>query len=404
MTISYSMTGKAPSRILSVTYPDGDMATIPESHEQFQRILDLTISGGEEEEIRDLVNIVVGAGRKLRILSERVSLKGNKLLFDGDPIHGTIVDAIVDLAANDSENLPAAVNFLEKVKTNPSVDSIHALWDWLNNRELHFAPDGDFFAYKMTEGYGENRTSIHSGTAYVNGEEVTGKIPNPDGAVVTMARSSVDADGTVHCSTGLHAATHRYATGTFSNRGDLILVKINPRDVVSVPHDESFRKLRVCRYVVVGPVSGRLDESIYIQPTLEEEPDEDGLDTDEEPDYFEDDHVEEEIGEDEAKAPEGFKFGDLVQQPTFSAINGEDGTLTVVGPVALTHDQWREEHGFSPLEEKGVPLPKPEEAEKPAEKPQEPLRQPNGRFTKAGALYEAKAAQRDALGRFKKNA
>jgi hypothetical protein len=46
--------------------------------------------------------------------------------------------------------------------------------------------------------------------------------------------------------------------------GDVILVKIHPRDVVSVPdHDAS--KIRVCRYEVIGMAESRLDERLYVE-------------------------------------------------------------------------------------------------------------------------------------------
>jgi hypothetical protein len=419
--INFSMTGTSPYRDLSVTYNVSDFATIPETHEQFQKILDLLLSGSAtDEKVAELVDVFKGAAKRLTVLSERVSTRGRELLFDGDPIHGEIVETILDLVASgDADKLKSVVNFLEKVKTNPDIRTIDGLLKWINNKDLIIAEDGDFLAYKGCRGIGDQRTSKHSGKAFVNGEEITGFIPNPDGAVVSMPRSTVDDGGYNMCSTGLHVATHSFAKNFSSGDGDTVLVKINPRDVVSVPGDESFQKLRVCRYTVLHAVAGRLDDKIYVQPALEAPSEEtleeakaaaeevvaddefydaqakleDALGIDDS--FYEDDEDTDEVYIEDDEDEESPKLEELASRPSPFEAPTVDEIKELLKPVY--------EYGsveYYEAKEKGEEF---EVAEKAPEKPQEPLRQPNGRFTKAGALYEAKAAQRDALGRFKKN-
>jgi hypothetical protein len=77
----------------------------------------------------------------------------------------------------------------------------------------------------------------------------------------------------VGCHTGLHAGTWDYAT-TFS--GDtLLLVKVNPRDVVSVPTDCNWQKIRTCRYTVVDVVTERVGGSFYGDEVEVDESDDD---------------------------------------------------------------------------------------------------------------------------------
>jgi hypothetical protein len=119
----------------------------------------------------------------------------------------------------------------------------------------------------------------------VDGVEVKGRIPYVDGSVVTMPRSAVGDNRNIACSTGLHAGTYSYASGY----GDtLILVKINPRDVVSVPNDSSGQKLRVSRLVVLNETTERLKSRYHktapepVEEVEEEENEEEFLYTDEE--------------------------------------------------------------------------------------------------------------------------
>ena len=48
------------------------------------------------------------------------------------------------------------------------------------------------------------------------------------------------------------AGSYNYAKGYASNGGNLMVVEINPADVVSVPYDCECQKLRTYKYKVVG--------------------------------------------------------------------------------------------------------------------------------------------------------
>ena len=272
----FSMAGSTPDRTLSLIYVSGDTATVPESHPRFEELLNLVLSGAEDEEVSDLVDVMLAVTKRVAQLSERVSIKGRTVLFDGDPIHGELSEVLYELfEAGNPESMRPVVNFLEKASTNPSGKSVDELYRWITKGDLIIHEDGDFLAYKGCRvGVDGVRTSIHeSGTAFVNGEEITGYIPNPDGAVITMPRSDVDDNTHEACSTGLHAGTHAYAQkflSWHSGPQEMLLVKINPRDVVSVPTDDLDQKLRTCRYVVQEVVEGRRSSRVYIQEELPE--------------------------------------------------------------------------------------------------------------------------------------
>ena len=80
-----------------------------------------------------------------------------------------------------------------------------------------------------------------------------------------MTRSKVDDDRGRGCSYGLHAGALNYVAGYGSlESGDkIVIVKINPKDVVSVPSDCNYEKLRTCRYEVVGEYQGELLKPLY---------------------------------------------------------------------------------------------------------------------------------------------
>lgn len=261
----FSLSGDDKGKTLAIIFNDGSTEIISESHVSFKALLNAFLEGGKDEvEILELTQVIETTQKKLTELSERVSILDNKILFDGDEVNGHLMDVIKDLFANgDTIELAPLVKFLEKASTNPSLESIDDLYRWVNNGDLVIDDDGDFVAYKGVYGSDE-RFSTHSGTAFVDGIEINGRIPYVDGSIVTMPRSSVGDNRDIACSTGLHAGTYRYASGY----GDtLILVKINPRDVVSVPNDSSGQKLRVSRLVVLNETTERL-ESRYVKTNV----------------------------------------------------------------------------------------------------------------------------------------
>lgn len=192
-------------------------------------------------------------------LSERVAITKGVLTLDRDPIKGVIAEHILQLVTAD-QNVAPVVRFLEKVATNLQQQSRDNLYQWLSSAGLTLCEDGDFIGYKGVQKLHDADTtptgaakylSSSSGHAYVNGIEHRGQIPTGPNTVVEMPRSEVTFDPGVSCSAGLHVGTFSYAGGFGSVR---LVVKVNPRDVVSVPLWEH-EKMRVCRYMVLQEVS-----------------------------------------------------------------------------------------------------------------------------------------------------
>ena len=67
---------------------------------------------------------------------------------------------------------------------------------------------------------------------------------------VRIPYDEVDNDKNNTCSFGLHVGSQEYATNF---QGDCcILVKVNPKDVVSVPTDYNGQKLRCCAFTPIA--------------------------------------------------------------------------------------------------------------------------------------------------------
>lgn len=161
---------------------------------------------------------------------------GGVVHFDSMPLPVDINNRVVEMAAKGEDPTPVML-FWERLQKNPSWRSVEQLWRFLNNVGIPLTEDGCFLAYKAVKA---DFKDVYSGT-----------IDNTPGQVVTMPRNQISDDPDQTCHYGLHVGALEY-TGNFHSGGRMVICKVDPADVVCVPNDHSFQKMRVCKYVVVG--------------------------------------------------------------------------------------------------------------------------------------------------------
>jgi hypothetical protein len=247
------MVGSGEDAQIAVFLSNGETLQATSDNPSFRAICQAAIDG--DEDIAKLFDTAEVVARSFKSLSGRVSTDGGKVYLDGDELHGTLVQHILESIAVGADETPL-VNFLENMALNPNPKAVAQVYDWLQASEgFTLDPEGYIRGYKgvCAQEPDGSFLSIHSGRARVNGVEVVGQIPNRVGDVIEMPRSQVQDDPSRGCSTGLHVGTFDYANG-FA-RGNLLEVRVNPRDIVSVPTECSAQKMRVCRYEVVGTIA-----------------------------------------------------------------------------------------------------------------------------------------------------
>jgi len=215
-------------------------------HINYRMILDILPTASSEELLK-----VVDIEKAVATFSDGlVEIKNGQVTYEGEVVHGSISKRILEFM---SKGLPfqPLVNFLNNLMENPSMQSQKELYDFLEHEHLPITEDGHFLAYKAV------RSDYK--------DKYRGTFDNSVGQVVKMQRAKVDDDRARGCSDGLHAGALNYVAGYGSvESGDrIVIVKINPRDVVSVPSDCNCEKLRTCRYEVVGEYQGELLKPLY---------------------------------------------------------------------------------------------------------------------------------------------
>lgn len=179
---------------------------------------------------------------------EGIEVKDGNLYVFGDPVHSTVATRVLSFleAGLDCVHL---FKFILKLNLNPSKRAVDELYTFLEHRALPITDNGNFLAYKAVR---MDYTDKH-----------TGKFLNTVDSVLEMPRNKVDDNKEVGCSYGFHAGTIEYARDFWGGNGHIMLVEINPVDVVSIPTDCQFQKLRTCKYKVVGEYEIDLTDPLY---------------------------------------------------------------------------------------------------------------------------------------------
>lgn len=223
---------------------------------------------------------------KLNTLSSntvgRFTVNDTGVNFDGEPLEDSLSTHILKMldqsgTPRNRANWEAFAKFVENLYTNTDQFVREQLFSWMNNEANYstgftLTSDGCFIAYKGCGLRGETPVSGWRGHAIVdedpgNDSELVEyddeQIPNVPGTVILMPRQEVQNNPEVGCAVGLHVATMEFARGYASNGGVILSLKVNPKDVVSVPTECDAQKVRVCRYEVLEVVDEVYSDCTY---------------------------------------------------------------------------------------------------------------------------------------------
>lgn len=240
---------------VSFTSPDGRVTNIDSSHKNWEKILDGIRELQRETradplspavaELHDKLSELADAGNAKGINAAghgRVVVKQGVVYYDDEPIRSAITDRIIWGLSEGFDMLPY-MRFLDNAMDNPSARAVDEMYGFMEKHNMGITDDGYILGYKKIR---ENFTDIWSG-----------KFDNSPGQTIKMRRNQVDDNPTRTCSKGLHFCSMAYLPHFGSGPGHrIIIVKVNPRDIVSVPLDYNHAKVRCCEYTVLSEYTG----------------------------------------------------------------------------------------------------------------------------------------------------
>lgn len=232
----------------------GEPHTVHRSSELYDKVRHALKDNISDDEMLLLLNPVVedevvasvdACGNK--VLGS-VKIENGIVTYNGEVVDDAVANRIKTLV---SEDLPVdgMLKFVARLYNNVSFRVRKELMSFIDRNGLTVDSDGKIIAYKAVR--------------HDYFDKYTGTISNHVGAEVKMDRQNVDDDFDRHCSSGLHAGDLRYIYWYGNGNDRIVVVKIDPEDVVCIPKDCDCRKMRVCRYVVVGDYNGELKQHVY---------------------------------------------------------------------------------------------------------------------------------------------
>lgn len=218
---------------------DGEQLSVTTEHPNYHRVCrEIENEQSDFSVLKELIDIK-RAILKVQDGKVEFDLENETIKYDDVEFHDKDFCNRVLRLMKEGQDIQYLVNFLKNVGENPSYRAMMETFKFICNEGMPITSDGCFLGYK---GLNDNYYDVYTNT-----------VDNtPDGREISMPRKDVDDNSSIGCSHGYHVGSYRYAKGWA--KGKIILVKVNPRDVVSVPNHEC-EKMRVCKYTCVSDIS-----------------------------------------------------------------------------------------------------------------------------------------------------
>lgn len=322
---------------------NGKPFSVSSSHNNFEKIKQKLMNREHNEDV--LVRLVNEQAYETQTklekenLSDKVYVKDGFVWYEDQVIHNSLTERIIQMQRRNL-NIEPMKKFLENLMENPSRESILELYGFLEKNTLPITPDGHFLAYKKVR---SDFRDIYTGTK-----------DNSPGSVVTMPREAVNPNRSETCSTGLHFASYDYMGSYGVGDGTVIVVvKINPRDVVSIPTDYNNAKGRCCRYEVIAALDQTQLLNDYVDDDRSYRDDYDPYEDEDEEmmeGYFDEEDYTDPVGYGDEKN-EPWPEGDWVTFENIDGVKIQGYVIRIVNPLEYPADvlwEYVEEHGIDP--------------------------------------------------------
>lgn len=219
----------------SITVFSNGVHIFPSSHLFYKEICQ-AVKDGDVNKLTKLVN--------KKATKEGLEVLDDEILWNGEPLHGTAVTRLFKAKADGFDTTPI-INFLKNCQLNPFPQVVAGLYDFLESRSLPLTEDGCFIGYKYCDKDGYWDSYTHSTYQFIPNTHVKATNIENRGKVCDLSGEECSGQG-------IHVGNWEYS----GNMDNVVFVKVNPKDVLSVPVGSGAKKIRVWELDVLGRVDG----------------------------------------------------------------------------------------------------------------------------------------------------
>lgn len=240
-------------------YIDGNQYFINSNEFPYLELKNILLSDIETkyDSVKEVLNKLFNT---IKSICEDVYVKNSIIYIDKIPVNNSIGKLLTEMSDSGSDLNPF-INFIRNVRKNPNNKIINEICDFIEKSYedggFTITPEGNILAYKKVS---EDFMDIHSKMFY-----------NGPGSIVEMNRNDVCSDRSVTCAPGLHFCSFSYLSNFGSgNDNKIMILEINPKDIVSIPIDYANAKGRCCKYKVIGELGKDTNRSVIKTPVYTE--------------------------------------------------------------------------------------------------------------------------------------
>lgn len=216
---------------------NGQTYNVSKDNPNYRQVVD-AIRSGNYAAIPGLIDLRTAVKNWMNgAFSGDFQLVGDTLRYKGY-VFGEAVTSKALAMIDAGNDVKALVNFLAKVCLNDSVTAREELLLFCAANDFMISSNGNIVAYKAVRA---DYKDYHSGTKSYT-----------IGAVVTEDRNTCDTNRHNTCSRGLHFAAYGYAKNFGRSSGHMMVIEVNPADVVAIPSDYNNEKGRAWKVTVVA--------------------------------------------------------------------------------------------------------------------------------------------------------
>lgn len=223
---------------------NGEPHTILEGHPNYPSVLD-ALYDELWDHVPDLMSLTLAV---TRYVDGKLTVANGQVCYAGVPLHSAVTERLMQMM-REGLDVQYLVNFIKNVCENPDARAVSGLYDWIERADLPLTKGGHILAYKIVA---DNYTDCYTGT-----------LDNSVGQTVEIPRFDCDPDPERTCSRGLHFCSAGYLPHYGWGNTRVVLLKINPRDVVAFPHDYNISKGRCSKYEVIQEINPDLAATYF---------------------------------------------------------------------------------------------------------------------------------------------
>lgn len=218
---------------------DNKTISVAADEVEYEAVIQAIRDGDQHELIRVLDTKAERLAKAAVTTNGKITIESGAVYYRGTPVNNMLTLRMLENLEQGFDLNPMC-RFIENLMQNPSYRATEELYPFLEAGGIPITVDGHFICYKAVR---PDFMDIYSGT-----------FDNSIGNTCEMPRNQVNEDSNQTCSNGLHVCSFDYLPHFSHSDGHVVMVKVNPRDVVAIPTDYNNTKMRVSRYTVEGEV------------------------------------------------------------------------------------------------------------------------------------------------------